>query len=204
MSTSSAVAKFGGLDAVKRILVSSTKFAMAKYESSSGNKLPEAFKTTIESFVDTYIGAALPAIVTGKLDKLVARDALLRCLKLAGIADETGWADCGIAMFSVGVTAYDAAKNTVTAGRVASIASASGVGAAPGAVLVASTFLYGVFITFKDYSDARVTCDKAISKQAEKEKRPAAIIDGKGYGLGSISTAIGVQKGANMSLMKGA
>jgi hypothetical protein len=201
LSTKSVVLKSGGTDAIKRILVALTVFAMTEYEKRSGTKLPAAVKTTIESFVDTYIGAALPAILIGKLDKAVARDALIRCLKVAGVADERGWAECGVALFQTGVTAYDAFLTTTKVSRVASIAASSGVGAAPAGTLVAVTFLYGVLVTLKDASDAKEKCDEAISKNAEARKEPVAIIDGQGYGLGEIYVKSRSHNNVNMCLI---
>ncbi|MCK2055262.1 hypothetical protein [Methylobacterium sp. 37f] len=202
MGIASTAGRLGGCDAIVRTLQKTTAFAIEQYESkNSSRKLPDGFKKVLDSFIEMYIGTMIDVILAGKLDKSAARTALVRCFKSAGIADDTSTIDCGVALFSVGVTAQNSIKNTVTAARVAGIASASGVGAAPGAILVVATFTYGVFATYKDGTDAAKTCDEAISKWAEKLKRPAATIDGKGYGVGPVSIHIRNQRGPATSFV---
>jgi hypothetical protein len=193
----SVIARAGGATAITDALVALVSVAMDKYEAQKKAQFPPRFKEAILAFIKGDLNLLVPAILTGKADAALARAALIKNLDLVGIAADSEMVNCGVALFELGVTAYDECTTAVKVARLGSMAASTGVGAAPAEVLVAATFLYAVFLITKDALNAANKCDGLISRKAAENKSPTAVIDGRGRNLGEISTQGRSARGAS-------
>lgn len=196
----STLAKAGGATAITDALACLVEVAMDKYEAKQQKAFPPKFKEAVLAFIEGDLNLLVPVILTGRADAGLARAALIKNLKLAGIAADSQMVDCGVALFQLGLTIYEECGTTAKVARLGSMAAATGVGAAPAEILVTATFLYAVFLITRDAIDATGKCDAVISRDAAEKRSPVAVMDGKGRNLGEISTMARATRGACTSL----
>ncbi len=176
-------------DAAVKVLFEAIDEAVKMYESGSGKKLDPVLVSVLTEFVKLH-GALIVSAALGKVGMAQARDALMRVAGGLGVVTNQAWIDCGIALFEVGVTGMEWTSNTIKVSRVASMAAVTGVGVPIATVTTVAVALFGILMTTKDAIDAANICNQAISNKAAAEKRPAAVINNRGYNLGQISTSL--------------
>lgn len=161
--------------------------AVKLYESSPGKKLDPLLIAILKEFIKRH-GPLLVHAALGDLKMAQVRDVFVGLADTMGVATNSQWIDCGVALFELGVTGMEWTSNTIKVSRVSSLAATTGIGLPAATTATLATALFGVLMTTKDAVDAATKCNQAISSKSVNERRPPAVINRRGYNLGQIST----------------
>jgi hypothetical protein len=176
--------------------------AIKAYEKS-GQKVPVQLASLMKNFVKVHGGMLVRLALGGRLQSKHVVAIFVRMAEDAGVVLDSADVSCGVALFEVCATAYDAIDTTAKVARASAIVGASGVGAPAAAVATAAAGIFGGLMTLKDGYDAYDACNEAISRRAAAEKRPPVVIGLQGYNLGQISTLLSGLTGPQQLMCEG-
>ena len=182
-----------------KLLFEALDWVVDAYEKKSGNRMDPLLVKLLYNYVKTHTPLLID-VAYGALEKKHAVAALVRLAEVSNVGLDVRGIDCAVAIFEAGVTGLEWTSTTIKVSRAAGLAAATGVGVPLASATTVAVALFGVLMTTKDFIDAAKACDEVLSGKAVRGKRPAVMIDRRGYSLGQISTGFATRSNFGMEV----